>query len=189
VSQVSITKGVVPGMVLLAGALVLATVLSSAAAETPAPNGKASSEAGLGDLGKKDDKLPSDLGLKDQSAGRLLGQSLAAVAVILVLGGVGLVVVKRLMPRLAAARGKRVLLLETFHLGPQRALHVVQVGNRSLLVGSSREGLNLLADVTEALPPPEIDLGAARPKARFVIPPLGESGDGGGEAGVKENDH
>jgi hypothetical protein len=172
-------------MALLLGVMSLVIVPLAAAAPPPAPGQKAPSEAGLSDLGKKDEKLPPNLGLSDHALGGLLWQSAAAVLVILVFGGAGLLFVKRLMPRIAVARGRRVLLLETFHLGPQRALHVVQVGSRSLLVGASRDGLSLLADVTRALPPPEIDLGAPRPRARFVLPPVAEGEKNAGKPGPR----
>ncbi len=79
----------------------------------------------------------------------LMGQSLAAVLIILVLGGIALYVVKRVLPRLGIAQGRRVQVIETVYLAPRASLHVVQALGRTLLVASGKEGLSLLADLTD----------------------------------------
>lgn len=133
-------------------------------------------------LGKQD-PLPSNLGVKDQQLSRLLWESLAAVLVILVLGGIGVYVVRRVMPRITAARGKQITLLESFHLAPQRTVHLLQVGQRSLLVGASREGLSLLADVTGDLGEEDATPAAETPRKKFVLPTLADdAGDAGSGA-------
>ncbi len=86
-------------------------------------------------------------------------QMLASVAVILILGGLALVVVKRLLPRLSLKSGaiigggKQVRVLETTYIGPRKALHLVQVGDRKLLLAGTGEGVTLLTDVTAAVGP------------------------------------
>jgi len=45
------------------------------------------------------------------------------------------------------ASQKRVSLLETTRLSPRQALHLVQVGNRTLLVGATDQAVTLLAEV------------------------------------------
>jgi hypothetical protein len=135
--------------------------------ETAAPAKPAPAETPdkLGVAGKPD-PAPFNLGTKEYDGGKLLWESLAAVIVVLALGGAGLFLVRRVVPRIGAARGKQIALVETLHLSPQRSVHLVQVGGRSLLVGASRDGLRLLADVTGAVEP----VPAAKPKAKFVIP-------------------
>jgi len=49
-----------------------------------------------------------------------------------------------------AASKKRVALLETTRLSPRQALHLVQVGDRTLLVGATDQAVTLLTEV--ALP-------------------------------------
>ncbi|MEA3367464.1 MAG: flagellar biosynthetic protein FliO [Planctomycetota bacterium] len=103
----------------------------------------------------------------------LLGHSLAAVLVILVLGAAAVFVVKRLLPRLGASQGRRITVLETVYLGPRKNLYVVQVGERTLLVSGTRERLGLLADVTGSVPTPDEakpPTAGGRPAARFQIP-------------------
>ncbi len=106
----------------------------------------------------------------------LLGHSLAAVLVILVLGAAAIFVIKRLLPRLGISQGRRVSVLETVYLGPRKSLYVVQVGDRTLLVSGTRERLGLLADVTGSVPPAEETGSPPAPmppsRKRFRIPGL-----------------
>ena len=142
----------------------------AATEQTPPQNAE-----GLG-IAPRPDATPFDLGSKENESGRLLWESLAATIVILVLGGVSLFVVKRVMPRLGVGRGKRLALMETLSLGSQKSVHLIQVGDRRLLVGASRDGVRMLADVTDAIPPED----SGKPRTKFVIP--GEaagSGQGG----------
>ncbi len=83
----------------------------------------------------------------------LLWQMLAATVVILVLGILAFVVVKRLLPKIGRTAGKRISVLETVYLQPKKALHLIQVGSRKLLIASSPEGLVRLDDVTDAFGP------------------------------------
>ena len=132
----------------------------------------------------KPDRLMPKLGTDDQASARLLWQSLAAVMVILALGGIGTWVVKRLLPRIASARGTRMQLLETFHLAPQQAVHLMKVGNLNLLIGASRDRLTLLADVTGAIPAAAGESAGGAPRTRFTLPATDtEAGGAGGKGG------
>ena len=173
------------GMMLAAG---------SVPARAAAPEAKASPEARADQptpsdkpapIGLPDRTLPR-LGTDDQASARLLWQSLAAVLVILALGGVGTWAVRRLLPRMTAARGNRMQLLETFHLAPQQALHLMRVGDLNLLIGASRERLTLLADVTGAVRQAAGEAAGGAKRARFTLPAddadAGGAGDQGGPA-------
>jgi flagellar biogenesis protein FliO len=94
-------------------------------------------------LGRPDDHA-GPLGRDDGDLTALFWQSVAAVVVILVVAGVALVLIKRVMPRLGQARGKRLRLVETLYLGPQRSIHIVEADGRCLVVGASRDGVRLL---------------------------------------------
>jgi len=125
------------------------------------------------------------LGPKRFDSGSLFAQSLAAVIVILVLGAAAIFVVKRLLPRLGIAQGRRINVLETVYLGSRRSLHMVQAGDRTLLVGDTRDRLGLLADLTGS-----VDLDDASPaapvqrkKPEFVIPVANPAADSFGEDG------
>ena len=133
--------------------------------------------ASSGKEAKPDEADPSENHPLEQSNSSdttdLLGHSLAAVLVILVLGVAAVFVVKRLLPRLGISQGRRIAVLETVYLGPRKSLHMVQVGERTLLVSGTRERLGLLADVTGSVPPPDEAKPATaggQPRARFQIP-------------------
>lgn len=87
---------------------------------------------------------------KGPSTRDLLARMLAAMVVILVLGVLAIVVIKRVLPRINRIRpgGKRVSVAETVYLGPRKSLHLVQVGGRKLLIASTKEQISMLADVT-----------------------------------------
>ncbi len=83
----------------------------------------------------------------------MMWQMLASVLGILVIGVLAIVVIKKLLPRLARSGGKRISVLETAHLGPGKHIHLLQVGVRKVLVGSSRDGVTKIGDVTDAFAP------------------------------------
>jgi len=53
---------------------------------------------------------------------------------------------------LFAPPSRRILLLETITLGQGRAVHLIAVGQRYLLLGATNQQVALLDDVTEAVP-------------------------------------
>ncbi|MCX5654057.1 MAG: flagellar biosynthetic protein FliO [Planctomycetota bacterium] len=164
------------GMMLAAG---------SVPARAAAPEAKASPEAKADKpalIGLPDRPLPR-LGTDDQASARLLWQSLAAVLVILALGGIGTWVVRRLLPRMTAARGNRMQRLETFHLAPQQTLHLMRVGDLNLLIGASRERLTLLADVTGAVRQAAGEAAGGAKRARFTLPADDADAGGAGDQG------
>jgi flagellar biosynthetic protein FliO len=73
------------------------------------------------------------------------------LCIVLVVGlGVGMLYVsKRLLPKVTTAPGKEIRILETAYLGPRKALHLVEVGNHRLLIGSTNDGITSLADVSD----------------------------------------
>ena len=80
----------------------------------------------------------------------LLARMLAAMVVIVLLGVLAIIVIKRVLPRISRIRpgGKRISVLETAYLGPRQSVHLVQVGGRKLLIASSKDHISMLADVT-----------------------------------------
>jgi len=88
--------------------------------------------------------------------GELFFRAMLAVLFVIVLGVGAVYVSRRLLPRIINAPNRRIRVLETVHLGPKKAVHVLEVGNRRLLVGSTAENITKLADVTDDL----IDLSA-----------------------------
>ncbi len=81
---------------------------------------------------------------------------------LLVVGlGVGaLYLSKRVLPNLTKACGKEIRVVETTYLGPRKALHLVEIGNQRLLIGSTNESIAALAHIGDTwldLPRQDID--------------------------------
>ena len=81
------------------------------------------------------------------------GMSLAVsitlkLALVLALIYGGMYLLRRWPTGWFAASKKRVALLETTRLSPRQALHLVQVGQRTLLIGATDQALTLLTEVT-----------------------------------------
>ena len=53
--------------------------------------------------------------------------------------------------RWSLAKGKNIVVTETVNLGPRKLLHIVQLGTKQYLIGSTAENIRLLADVTDSL--------------------------------------
>jgi flagellar biogenesis protein FliO len=75
------------------------------------------------------------------------------LAVILV-GGLGVAAIylsKKLVPKFVRLSGKEIRITETAYIGQRKAVHLLKIGDRTLLIGSTNESITKLADVTEAL--------------------------------------
>lgn len=58
---------------------------------------------------------------------------------------------KRFGTRITKLSGREIRIIETAHIGPRKVLHLVGVGERKLLIGSTNENIRVLADVTDAV--------------------------------------
>ncbi len=81
-----------------------------------------------------------------------------AVLLVVVLGVAAIYISKKFLPRIANLPGKKIRVIETVHLGPRKAVHLLKIGNQRFLIGSTSESITKLADVTETL----ADLSAAK---------------------------
>jgi len=120
------------------------TATSQAAATQPVRTNAPASRPIESARGQK--KLPS---LLEDESGGFIWRVLASVLVIIALGAAAFVVLRKLSPRIGIRRGRELALVETIYVGPKRAVHLLQVGNRRFLLGSQREGVSMLAEVTE----------------------------------------
>jgi len=75
-----------------------------------------------------------------------------SVGLVLGLGGVGLYLSKRVLPRVTQRDGKEIHILETASLGPRKALHLVEVGGQRLLIASTSDRVAMLTTVNETWP-------------------------------------
>jgi flagellar biosynthetic protein FliO len=83
-----------------------------------------------------------------------------SVVLVVVLGAAALYMSKKVLPRITNLPGREIRILETAHLGPRKAVHLVKIGNQRLLIGSTYESISMLADVTEQDEPDLVNLPA-----------------------------
>lgn len=95
---------------------------------------------------------PNDLaGSGDGGGGDFFLRMMLMIFLVIVLGVAAIYLSRKVLPRFTQLSGKRVRVVETVHLGPRKALHLLKIGNRQLLIGSTNENIIRLADVTDAL--------------------------------------
>lgn len=81
--------------------------------------------------------------------GRLFLKMMGSVVLVIALGAAALYLSKKVLPKVTNAAGKEIRVVETTYLGPRKALHLVEVGNQKLLIGSTNENIATLAHVGE----------------------------------------
>jgi len=83
-------------------------------------------------------------------AGGLFYKMMLMVLMVIFLGVAVMYLSKKLLPKLNLP-GKRIQVTETVHLGPRKSIHLVKVGRKTLLIGSTNENISSLADVTDQI--------------------------------------
>jgi flagellar biosynthetic protein FliO len=152
---------------------------------TTATSGPATAPAGSADKylpklplrGDRSQGLPT---LPDSASGGVLGKMMAYVIVILLLGGVAMVLAKRLLPRFQPAGGGRIRVVDNAYLGPRKQLHVVQIGSQRFLLASCRDSVTMISELAstfaDALEASKADTGT------------GTDADADGSAGPDERE-
>jgi flagellar biosynthetic protein FliO len=79
-----------------------------------------------------------------------------SVLFLIAVGAVAVYVSKKFLPKITNLPGKQIRIAETVHLGPRRAVHLVEIGERQFLIGSTNENITKLADLTGVFPGPSI---------------------------------
>lgn len=74
-------------------------------------------------------------------------RAVLAVLFVLALFIAAIYVSKKLLPKIANLPGKEIRIVETIHLGPRKAVHLLEIGNRRFLIGSTNENITKLADL------------------------------------------
>ena len=83
--------------------------------------------------------------------GRMFFKMMLAVGLIIAMG-IGVIYFSRkLLPKIANLPGKKIQVIETVHLGPRKAVHLLRVGSRHILIGSTAESISKLADINDGL--------------------------------------
>jgi flagellar biosynthetic protein FliO len=79
-------------------------------------------------------------------------RAVLAVLFVLALFIAAIYVSKKLLPKIANLPGKEIRIVETVHLGPRKAVHLLEIGNRRFLIGSTNENVTKLADLGSDMP-------------------------------------
>lgn len=125
----------------------------------PAANSMKSEESGPGSNESKPDTNSEDsLFADDQDffgkseynpvGGEFSVRVILAIFFVLALFIVAIYVSKRLLPKITNLPGKEIRIIETIHLGPRKALHLLEIENRRFLIGSTNENITKLADLS-----------------------------------------
>lgn len=83
--------------------------------------------------------------------GEFLYRAMGAVLLVLVLGITAIYISKKLLPKITNISGKEIRIIETIHLGPRKAVHLIEVCNQRFLIGSTNENIIKLADINSDL--------------------------------------
>ena len=96
---------------------------------------------------------PNFSGRPNGSAGNqeLFFKMMLSVLLVVALGVAAIYVSKKLLPKITNLPGKEIRIVETVHLGPRKAVHLLEIGNQRLLIGSTNENVTKLADVNSTL--------------------------------------
>lgn len=94
---------------------------------------------------------PNSAGPADAPLGGtgFFGRMMLCVLLVAGLGAGVLYVSKKVLPKVTNACGKEIHIRETAYLGPRKALHLVEIGNHKLLIGSTSDSITTLADMTD----------------------------------------
>ena len=136
------------------GVIMVCSAQSSADAEKPVSN---SGGTELENSQSKSKSLfendPDFLTNKNNGAGtrELFFKFMVSVLFVVALGAGGIYVSKRFLPKITNLSGKEIRIAETVHLGPRKAVHLLEVGERRFLIGSTNENITRLADLTSTL--------------------------------------
>jgi len=119
--------------------------------------------------------------INSASTRELFFKMMVSVVLVVVLGAIAIYASKRLAGKIANLPGKKIKIVETAHLGPRKAVHLLRIGDRCLLIGSTNDNITKLADLTteiviqETLLAKESDLAKAHktgPLTEFEFAPI-----------------
>jgi flagellar biogenesis protein FliO len=100
----------------------------------------------LAGIGVRDEHTP--LALPRGQQGMELGKTLGYAMLVVLLAAGAMLATRKYLPRLAPGIvGKRIRLIESFHLAPRKQLHVVEVDKQRFLLASSRDNVTMLSEL------------------------------------------
>lgn len=125
----------------------------------PAANSMESKESGPGSSESKPDTISEDslfagnqdfFGKSEYNpvGGEFSVRAILAILFVLALFIAAIYVSKKLLPKITNLPGKEIRIIETIHLGPRKAVHLLEIENRRFLIGSTNESITKLADLS-----------------------------------------
>ena len=78
-------------------------------------------------------------------------RTVGALVIVVAMGIGALVLFKRVFPQISGAGSRSIKIQETALLGPRKYLHVVEVSNQRLLLGSTNDRITMLAHLVDDL--------------------------------------
>ncbi len=110
--------------------------------EAPAQDGKKNL------FSASDSSYKSPFGTEsDDGLGGAFRRMMLAVLIVVLLGVAAMVASRKLLPKIAQTQGKKIKVVETIHLGTRKAVHLLEVGNQQILIGSTHDRITKLADI------------------------------------------
>lgn len=85
--------------------------------------------------------------LKRSPTENIAWQLISSALIVLLLGIACYVIMRKVMPRIQRHVGRNIQILETAHLGPQKMVHLLKVGQDTYLIASTKDRVSLLAEI------------------------------------------
>ena len=97
-------------------------------------------------------KDPNIMGssVRDINMSELFYKMLFLVGLVVALGGAAFYVSKKYGSRFTGFPGGKIQVLERTHIAPHKMVFLLKVGNQKFLIGSTREHLTMLAEITNS---------------------------------------
>ena len=132
------------------GVLLVCSARSATDAEQYASNSRGTesenSKSQSGSLFENDPNISTRKSDRPSSR-ELFFKMMVSVLLLIALGAAAIYVSKRFLPKITNLSGKEIRITETVHLGPRKAVHLLEVGERRFLIGSTNENITRLADL------------------------------------------
>lgn len=96
-------------------------------------------------------KQSTPIELADDNLGGSLYRMMLSLVIVIALAIGAMVASKKILPKISGISSKRVKVIETVSLGSRRAVHLLQIGNRKILIGSTQNTITRLADIPDEI--------------------------------------
>jgi len=95
-----------------------------------------------------DDANLSPLTRNRGGTGELFYKMMLSVLLVIGLGAGAIYASKKVLGKITNLPGKKIKVVETVYIGPRKAVHLLEVDNRRILIGSTNDNITKLADLT-----------------------------------------